>query len=88
MPPVPPPARQGLLGLLLPRSAIEWKVLAAVGAVRFGLVPATSFFVVQQCVRAGLFPADPTCILSVLIQVRFKTCSLVTISSQCARAFA
>lgn len=76
MPPKPKASRQAtkrpgqnLLSLLLPRSRLEWKIMAAISAVRFGLVPAATMLVVQLAATLGVLPPDPVCCLVLLIQV-------------------
>ena len=61
---------QNLLHLLIPGTLLEWKMIAAVSLVRFGLVPAASMAAVELCAKCGWLPADPVCMLAVLVQVR------------------
>ena len=76
--PVPLPKRdrqakrpgQNLVNLVVPQSALEWRMIAAISAVRFGFVPICTFAVVMGFQSLGWMPADPVCKLAILLQVR------------------
>ena len=75
---------QNLLHLLIPGTLLEWKMIAAVSLVRFGLVPAASMAAVELCAKCGWLPADPVCMLALLVQVSDR---LVLLHSSFVRLF-
>lgn len=64
------PPNQNLLAMLIPHSSLEYKIIAAICAVRFAVVPLATCFAVTLGARLGFLPADRICVLAILIQVR------------------
>lgn len=60
-----------LLAILVPGSSLEYKMIAAISVIRFGIVPMASWMAVRICARLGLLPADHVCVLAILIQVSY-----------------
>lgn len=60
---------QQIMSLLLPKTLVEWKMIAAIAAVRFVIVPAATLQLVTRFVEWGFLPADPVCWLVLLLQV-------------------
>ncbi len=58
--------------MLVPGSFLEYKIIAAICAVRFALVPTATWLAVKACARLGFLPADHVCVLAILIQVTTK----------------
>lgn len=61
-------ASASVLQQLRPRGVWEWRTLAAVGTVRFLLLPALSCGLVLGTLRLGLLPPDPACAFMLLLQ--------------------
>lgn len=65
---------QNLLKMLVPGSLLEYKIIAAICAVRFALVPFATQWAVGLCAQWGFLPADHVCMLAILIQVETALC--------------
>lgn len=64
----PDDAGASVLQQLRPRGAWEWRAAAAVGAVRFLLMPLLSAVLVLGAAAAGLLPRDPAVLLALMLQ--------------------
>lgn len=58
---------------ILPRDALEARILATVGVARLLLVPAAAFAIVEGLAAAGLLPNDPVCKLVLLVEGSMPT---------------
>ena len=58
---------------ILPRDALETRILATVGIARLILVPAAAFVIVESLAAIGLLPNDPVCKLVLLVEGSMPT---------------
>lgn len=61
-------ASASVLQQLRPRGLWEWRVVAAVGAVRFVIMPLVSAAIVLGAAASGLLPRDAPVLLSLMLQ--------------------
>lgn len=58
---------------VLPRDALEVRILATVGVARLLLVPSAAFCIVEGLAAVGLLPNDPVCKLVLLVEGSMPT---------------